>query len=321
MEFRRRATGAGPILAGVLAGVLLGVLLGAPPTAAQGWRGQGRAAGVVLDDDGAPVAGARVTLLPQNAPNHGPPPATTGADGKWSELLLAPGVWTITVEAEGYLPARGYVRLAEGRVGEPVEVRLQSIDIVTPAFWEGGQLTLKVWIEKGDALLAQGRPADARKEYRKAVRAPGALSDDVRAQILEQIARTRFLEGDEAKAERALEAALVLAPGRERTRRLLTTLADGAGRGEEARRFLARLKKEPDAVAGELSDLLAQETPIAQRLHLPEEPVLPAEPGRTGTFRTAFTERSPYSSIDVFVKRFGGTLERGPGQGPHRRPL
>ncbi len=284
-------------------------LAGASPAAGQEWRGQGRAYGVVLDDDGRPVAGARVTLHPDGAPDQGPAPAATGADGKWSELLLGPGVWTITVEARGFLPARGFVRVAEDQAGEPVEVRLQSIDVVTPAFWEGSPLTLKVWVEKGDALLAQGRPADAREEYWKAVKAPGGLSDADRAQVLEQIARTHFLEGDEAAAERTFEAALVLAPGRERTRQLLTTLADGAGREGEARRFLKRLAGEPKAVAGELSDLLAQETPIAERLHLREEPVVPPEPGRTGAFRTAFTERSPLSSIEVFVKRFGGTLD------------
>ncbi len=281
----------------------------AAPAAAQEWRGQGRAHGVVLNDDGKPVAGARVSLHPDDAPDQGPAPTTTKADGEWSQLLLAPGLWRIAIEAPGYLPARGFVRVAEGVVAEPVEVRLQSIEIVTPAFWEGGPLTLKVWVEKGDALLAQGRPADAREEYWKAVRAPGGLSADDRAQTLELIARTRFLEGDEAKAERALEAALVLAPGRERTRQLLSALADGAGRGAEARRFVARLAAEPDAVAGELSDLLAQDKPLAEKLHLRPEPVVPPEPGRTGTFRTRFTERSPLSAIEVFVERFGGTLD------------
>ncbi len=304
---------------GVVGAVAVGAagLTHAAPASAQEWRGQGRAFGVVLDDDGRPLAGARVTLHPDGAPDQGasrggaqgPPPVATGADGKWSELLLAPGVWKILVQAQGFLPARGLVRVSEGAGGEPIEVRLQSLDVVTPAFWEGSPLTLRVWIEKGDALLAQGRPADARKEYWKAVRAPGGLSAEDRAQVLEQIARTRFLEGDTARAERALEAALVLAPGRERTRELLTTLAQGAGRGEEARRFLERLAQTPDAVAGELSDLLAQEKPIAEKLHLREEPVVPPEPGRTGAFRTAFAERSPLSSIEVFVKRFGGTLE------------
>lgn len=280
-----------------------------PPAAAQDWGGEGRAHGVVLDDDGRPVAGATVTLHPQDEPTEGPAPATTGADGKWSELRLGGGVWTITIEAKGFLPARGFVRVDEEETPAPLEVRLQSIDVVTPAFWEGSPLTLKVWVEKGDALLAQGRPADAREEYRKAVQAPGGLSDADRAQVLEQIARTHFLEGDGAKAERALEASLVLAPGSDRTRQLLTTLAGQAGRGDEARRFLARLAKDPKGVAAELSDLLGQDKPLAEKLHLREEPVVPAMPGRMGSFRTAFTERSSLSSIDVFVKRFGGTLD------------
>lgn len=299
--------------------VLLVLAAGAgAPASAQSWRGQGRAHGVVQDLAGEPLAGAKVTLLPGEQPpaggaeESGPDPLVTGSDGRWSAVLLAPGAWRIRVEANGYLPAEGRIGVPSEGVGEEVRVRLHSLDEVSPAFAESDPArSVRQWLEKGDVFLEQGRPAEARGEYEKALRTPGVLAPADRAQVLETVARTHFLEGDRDGAERALQAALLAAPQEERLRRLYTALLEPERRGAEAASFLARLDREPEAVAAELAEPLADllepvpEPEPAAPSPLPERPLLAPEPGRVGRYRTAFTERSPLSDPSEVLARTG----------------
>lgn len=290
----------------------------AGPAAAQEWRGQGRAHGVVQDLPGTPLSGARVVLRPGEEPpaegeDAGPEPLVTGADGHWSAPLLAPGIWRIRVEAQGFMPAEGRIVVPSEGAGEEVRVRLNSLDEVSPAFAESDPVrSVRQWIERGDVFLAQGRPAEARGEYEKALRTPGVLAADERSQVLETVARTHYLEGDRAGAERALQAALLVTPKEERVRRLYTVLLEGAGRGDEAASFLQRLDREPaklaSELAGSLSELLEPEPESGAESSpppLPERELLPPEPGRYGRFRTHFTERHPLSDPAVVLARMG----------------
>lgn len=308
--------------------VLLAALL-AITAGAQGWQGDVRVRGVVLDADGEPLAGARVVLVLHDL-EEGPPAVVTGADGAWSHPRLAPGLYDLRVEGPGHLPAEGWVRVPEQGAPEPVRVEMQSLDIVTPLFAEGDPAgSVRRWLAFGDALLADDRPAEARREYRKALRTPGVLSPAARAELLSTIARTYFLQGDRAAAEAALRAALVVAPAGstegERARQVFRALLDGAGRGDEAERFLERLGSEPDAVEAELTDALAGRAPEEESRSdgngdapagPPERPILDPEPGRTGRYRTAFAAGagSPLSAPEVYLERHGverSAAERG----------
>jgi tetratricopeptide (TPR) repeat protein len=287
------------------------------PASAQSWRGEGRARGVVEDLPGHPLGGARVTLLPgeeppgEGVPDRGPEPQVTGVDGRWSAPLLAPGIWRIRVEADGYLPADGRIVVTEEGVGDEVRVRLRGLDEVSATFAESDPArSVRQWLEKGDVFLAQGRPGDARGEYEKALRNPEVLAPSERAQVLETVARTHFLEGDRAGAERALRAALVVAPEQERLRQLYTALLEPEQRSAEAAAFLGRLDREPEAVRAELAEGLAgllEPEPEAEPAPspLPERPLLAPEAGRRGRYRTSFHEGAPLSDPAVVLARTG----------------
>jgi pimeloyl-ACP methyl ester carboxylesterase len=316
------------------------VILSALPASGQEWLGEARVRGVVLDADGEPLAGARVALTVYER-DEGPPAVTTGAEGEWSIPRLAPGLYDIRVEGPGHLPAEGWVRVPEAGtstpMGELVRVEMQSLDIVTPRFAEGDPAgSVRRWLDVGDAHLAQERPAEARGEYLKALATPGVLAPAARGELLSTIARTHFLEGDAEAAERALRAALAVAPAgspeAERTRQVYGALLELAGRGDEAASFLERLARERDAVAAELVDLVAPwDAPApapsgAASTGPPDRPVLDPEPGRTGRYRTAFRdgESDPLARPELFLERHGidragaaRSLPGGPG-GPGR---
>jgi dienelactone hydrolase len=300
-----------------LATVLFLLVAAAAALPAQEWQGRGRAHGVVLGPDEEPLPGARVTLTPEGWPAGEPSPVTpvrTGQDGRWAVTLLAAGVWGIAVEAEGHHPAEGTVVVPAEGPGRELTIELRSLEEVSPSSAESDPAwSVRRWLKEGDAFLAQGRPAEARAEYEKALRTPGVLGPVERAQLLETVARTRFLEGDRGGAERALLAALLLAPGEERLRELYAALLDGESRGAEARALLDRLDREPAVVRaeldGELVGLLAPPEEEAPGPEEPERPVLAPEAHRRGRYRTALAERSPLSDPAVVVPRYGGTEE------------
>src|SRR5436190_3717719 len=95
---------------GMRALVLILVMVGlAAPALADDWRGDGHVAGVVRGPDGKPLAGARVTLRPDDGGNEGPPVQTTDAKGKWGVVGIAGGRWKLQVEADGFITADGAV--------------------------------------------------------------------------------------------------------------------------------------------------------------------------------------------------------------------
>lgn len=296
---------------------------------AQEWRGEARVRGVVLDADGEPLARARVAMVHHDL-GEGPPAVETGASGEWSVPRLAPGLYDLRVEAPAHLPAEGWVRVPEHGAPEPVRLEMQSLDLVTPSFAEGDPAgSVRRWLAFGDALLANDRPSDARREYKKALATPAVLSPAARAELLSTIARTHFLEGDGAAAEAALRAALVVAPEgsaeAERARQVYRALLENAGRGEEAERFFGRLRSERGAVEAELADVLAgrvadadgdAEAPAGP----PERPLLDPEAGRTGRYRTAFAADagSPLSAPETYLERYDverSAAERGDPDG------
>jgi len=283
-------------------------------------RPTGRAKGVVLDDDGAPLAGAHVRLVP--VPGRGlepgpdvrderavPRPVTTDKKGRWSIAFLEPGVYWISIQADGFHPGKGWIEVSDSGRDDGVTVQLQDLDVVSPRAAEGNpRASIDGWIEDGDALLAQGHPGRARVEYQKVLDTPGVLEDAERAQVLETVARTYYLESNAQGAVRALEAALVLAPDNQRTRQLLTVLLDGQGRKGEAEQFFQRLETDRAGVSRELADLVnaPQEDEGGE---LPDEPVLRPEADRVGRYRVTFTGQAPLADVDTFLDRFGADRE------------
>src|SRR5580693_7871793 len=114
-----------------LAAALACVSALAAPLAAQEWTGHGRAQGVIKDEQGKPVAGAKVTLRPGKgrveATKSGPPPITTDKSGKWAILGLANGPWGVLIEADGYIPSEGQIAVDEFHPSQPVTISLKVI--------------------------------------------------------------------------------------------------------------------------------------------------------------------------------------------------
>jgi len=291
----------------VIALILVFLTLNA--VSAQIWKGQGRANGVVVDEDGEPIEGARVTLSWPDGPGEGPEPTNTNRRGKWAILGLAAGRWNLTIEAAGYIASTGWVDVVIGP-GQLLRVQLRHLEEVSPISSGGGiPSTIIDWLEKGNSLLAQGRYADARAEYQKAL---GVLPPDQHPEVLRVMARAYYLEEQPDQAVETLKQALLIAPDDGESRQLLVALLEGMNRGAEARTWLSRLDAEgPESLEAELIAEVDAEPPDGSTSEPEVEPppTLPPIPGRVGRFRTAFTERSPLSDIQVFLERYQHEFE------------
>ena len=280
----------------LVTGLLLALVLAVPGTAQ--WKGNGRLAGRVLDERQEPLAGASVRVHQLGAPNSGPQPVETNGKGKWSLLGLAPGIWTLKVEARGYHWAEGKVQIGGGPGGF-VEVELRPLTEVPPSFAEGASEHFAAEASAmADTLLAQGETEAARTHYLRGLR---ALDDpSARASLMLRIARTHHLEGDPARTEALLRQALVLDPDSAIARQLYQALSP-----REAETWLARLDREgPAAVGTELEPIadLASRPPAPPPTELVvDDPV----PGRTGTYSTHLVARSALSSFETFLARYG----------------
>jgi len=260
--------------------------------------GLGRANGQVLDADGKPLAGARVTFRIGEGEGSGPPATTTDAAGRWAFLGLAPGRWRLSVQAAGWIDAEGWVDVAEEGPGKLVRLRLRPLSEATPGGAEVPD-TIYSWLAKANALLAQGHAAEARGEYEKALR---TLPPPQRPEVLRAIARTWYLEGDLERAVGAVEDGLKIAPSDAELRQLLSLLLGRDGRPAEADAFLAALAA--GAITPAEEEARHQELPpeLAARLAAPAEA---PRAGRPGSYKVAFQERSPLSALPEVLRRAG----------------
>ncbi|MDA8017355.1 MAG: carboxypeptidase regulatory-like domain-containing protein [Thermoanaerobaculia bacterium] len=283
--------------------------------AAQSWAGQGRLSGVVLDEHEEPLEGAEVRV---SLGDHGGPPAvSTNRKGRWSMLGLASGRWSLVVSADGYLQSDGVVDVAPGPSGR-LRVVLRPLSEATGIFAEQAQSVLG-WIQRGNSLLEQGKPLEARAEYEKSL---PHLGESQKAEVLQAVARTHALERNLDGASSALRKALVYAPDDDTTRQLFTSLLAGFGRGDEAAEWLVRLDTEGAEALREEMGLVPGTTiqaPTDRALPV-DLPVLDAEAHRTGTYRLRIDGPSPLGSLDAFLERTGKERSQieavNPGAGP-----
>ena len=84
------------------AGVVI-ILLTAGLAIGQAGRGAARLGGVVVDKDGNPVPGAKVTIV-FDQPGGSTFEATTDKKGDWGVIGVGTGAWLVTASAKGYLP-------------------------------------------------------------------------------------------------------------------------------------------------------------------------------------------------------------------------
>ena len=278
------------------------------PAEAQSWAGQGRLSGVVLDEHEQPLEGAevRVTLRDPDGTSGGPPAVETNRKGRWSMLGLAPGRWNLVVSADGYLQSDGHADVGIGP-SERLRIVMRPLSQTTGQFAEQAQSVLG-WINRGNSLLEQGKPAAARADYEKAL---PYLVETQKAEVLQAVARTYAAERNLDGASLALRKALVYVPDDETTRRLFTELLTAFERGDEAAAWLGRLDAEgSDVLRAEMG--LQQGTTVSPGGQVPTNralpvdlPVLSPEAHRTGLHRLRIDEPSPLGTLDAFIERVG----------------
>ena len=194
MSFFKRA-----IICSVVALVCV-AFVAVTPGHAQDWKGKGRLAGKVLDEEGNPLPGAFVKLeLPGRG---GPEPLITDDKGKWAIFGLASGRWNVDIGAEGYVTMSAFANVSQVRRLPPGTIQLEKAVPVGPP-----PEVLEA-IEKGDAAYKEGRFADARVEYEKLLE----LRPDLGSTLRMQIARCYKEEGNYEKELEHLGAILAEDP-------------------------------------------------------------------------------------------------------------
>jgi tetratricopeptide (TPR) repeat protein len=223
------------------------------PAWGQSWAGRGRLQGTIKDESGKPVQGATITLRKGTGEvdlkAEGPKQITTDKNGKWAILGLVNGPWGILIQKEGYQDSLGNVNVEEFQVGvpQPINITLkkptqQQVQAAQAAQAQQGPSAgaqAKDAINKGNALLAQGKYAEARAAYEEGM---GKLEDkSLHPAIYRAIADSYYKEGKTNEAVDTLKKSLALAPDDPDTLQLLVNLLASAGREEEAKTYMAKL--------------------------------------------------------------------------------
>lgn len=297
----------GVVCVGVLH-CLLALSVSATDLRGQEWEGEAFLRGTVGTTAGEPIAGATVELRPIGDPVTGPPPTTTNADGAWRHVRLTPGRYEIHIRARGFINVNGWATVPPQGVADPIHVEMLPLSWGTPSFSSGSPHTMLLWIEKGNSLLEQGHPAPAREVYERAL---AQLPRSRQPEVLRSIARTYYLEGAGDRAADVVRQALEIAPTDATSRQLFTLLMEGLGRSEEASVFLAELAARPVVPVEPTSESvipLEIETPQDVVALLEAPPEIP-EPHRVGSFKTFFTETSPWRGLEDYARRMGISVD------------
>jgi tetratricopeptide (TPR) repeat protein len=123
----------------------------------QGYKGQGRATGLVTDESGKPLEGVTVKLY--SVKGQSGFETKTNAKGEWRALYIRGGTWNIDLEKEGYMPRKLAVDLKEFDRNPAIEVRLERVEglVILEA--------LKESVDVGNRLFAEQRYEEAAKVF------------------------------------------------------------------------------------------------------------------------------------------------------------
>ncbi len=241
------------------------LLLSSARLFAQEWKGIGRLQGVVTDENGQAIEGAKVTLRPGDQTpkpeNPGPPQITTDKHGKWSMLGLTGGTWAVLIEKDGYITSEGRLKVAEsGPPQQAVTIKLKVIPKEQAQAQAAPKEPTKESkaneaITAGNAALQADKYADARASYETAL----GLLDPAKPEhapvyvaVLRAVASTYYREAGQAKTKDAkahamdqsaatLKKALEIKPDDPDTLQLLVNVLVDAGHEAEAQTYLAKL--------------------------------------------------------------------------------
>ncbi len=209
-----------------IAGVVLGGVLVASAAWAQDWKGNGRMTGRVVDEQGKPLDGVKVTAtLPTMT--GAVVDVTTDKRGDWSIEGVVDGTWQLTFEKDGYDPGKGNAEVDEASGAVPVRTSLKkSFDPNAFIQAEG---------KKADALMNQKKYADARAVYQGIIKRVPQVTGPMQLNL----ARTYYAEGNFDKTIECLKTGLSMVPDNVQAKLLLANVLAEKGSFDEAGQALA----------------------------------------------------------------------------------
>jgi Tfp pilus assembly protein PilF len=211
--------------------VLVAWLTAAGGAYAQDWRGMGRLAGKVVDEEtGQPVEGVTVKAMMPRSGNRGPNESKSNAKGEWAVGGLASGEWALDFVKEGYETRSISLPVSQGGDRRPMEVKLKKKAAPPP----DPNVEIKAKLTEAAGKMNAKQYAEARAIYEALV----AQYPEVK-QFRPLIARTYHGEGNKEAAIEHLRKAVAEDPGNIEVRLLLGTTLMEAGQREEARQILA----------------------------------------------------------------------------------
>lgn len=127
----------------------------------QGYKGKGKVKGIVTDEEGNPLEGAKVKLYCERGASGFE--VITDSNGKWRAFYIRGGPWDIDFEKIGYMPKKIDVNLSEVNKNPDIEIRMQKI--------EGLVITddLKEELQMGNDLFGQEKYEEAIEVYESIV--------------------------------------------------------------------------------------------------------------------------------------------------------
>jgi Tfp pilus assembly protein PilF len=138
---------------------------------AQAGRGIARMGGQVVDKDGKPVAGAKVTAV-FDQPGGSTFEATTDKKGEWGIMGVGTGGWLITVSAKGYLPVTTQARISQLTKNPKIVTKLEQQAAGSGIVQD--EATFQT-LEEGNAFFKEGKYDTALMMYEEFLaKNPGA---------------------------------------------------------------------------------------------------------------------------------------------------
>jgi tetratricopeptide (TPR) repeat protein len=211
-----------------IAGLVLGIVLVASCAWAQDWKGNGRMSGKVVDEQGKPLEGVKVTATLPTV-TGAVVEATTDKRGDWSIEGVADGSWQLTFEKDKYDSGKAGTEVDEAGGAVPVRTTLKRAFDPNAFIQAEGK--------KADALMKQKKYADARAVYEGII----GKVPEVAGPMQLNLARTYYAEGNLDKAIESLKAGLAAVPTNVQAKMLLANVLAEKGSFDEASQVLATI--------------------------------------------------------------------------------
>ena len=189
-----------------LRAISLGILvtfLAAGIVFAQAGRGTARLGGVISDQGGNPIEGARVTLSFTQGQGGAKHEIKTNKKGEWSLMGLGSGVWDLAVVASGYEPYVQSVQVSQLSRNPKVEVKLKKSGVAGGIIQDESTFS---FLELGNQLYKEGKYDEAIAQYQLFLE-----KNPLAYQVQLSIADAYGEKGDFAKAEELYNKVLELA--------------------------------------------------------------------------------------------------------------